>query len=183
MHFYTADPHFFHQNILKYCARPFRSVEEMNRIILNNYRSTVGPDDDLWILGDVAVVHFDQASHLTSMLHEIPGRKHPICGNHDKPWVQGLDIWTSVHDLVEITDQGTRVSLCHYPMLTWPGARRGAIQLFGHVHSNWRGSRNSVNAGVDVWNYRPVTLPEILKRAWTLPVNPLWSKVEPRTEI
>ena len=43
MHFYTADPHFFHQNILKHCARPFRSVAEMNRVILNNYRSTVGP--------------------------------------------------------------------------------------------------------------------------------------------
>ena len=183
MHLYTADPHFFHQNILKHCARPFRSVAEMNRVILNNYRSTVGPEDDLWILGDVAVVHVDQAGQLTSMLYEIPGRKHLITGNHDKPWVRGLDIWTSVHDLVEIRDQGTRVTLCHYPMLTWGGARRGSIQVFGHVHNQWPGSRNSVNVGVDFWDFRPVTLPEILRRASGLPVNPLWSTVEPRTEI
>ena len=183
MHFYTADPHFFHQNILKHCARPFRSVEEMNRVILNNYRWTVGPDDDLWLLGDLAVVHVDRAEQLASMLHEIPGRKHLITGNHDKPWVRGLDIWTSVHDLVELRDQEIRVTLCHYPMLTWSGARRGAIQLFGHVHNNWSGSRNSVNVGVDCWDFRPVTLPEILNRASRLPVNPLWSKVEPRTEI
>jgi len=47
------------------------------------------------------------------------------------------------------------------------------------VHQNWAGSRNSVNVGVDVWNFRPVTLPEIERRAAKLPVNPLWDQVEP----
>ena len=183
MNFYTADPHFFHENILKFCNRPFASVGEMNSRILSNFQSVMTPADDLWIVGDVAVVSIDAADKLTSMLRSVPGRKHLIAGNHDKHWVRGLDVWTSVHYLTEINDSGTWVTLCHYPMITFPGARRGAFQLFGHVHQNWRGSRNSVNVGVDVWNFRPVTLPEIRARAARQPVNPIWPKVEPRTEI
>ena len=60
-------------------------------------------------------------------------------------------------------------------MLTFPGA----LQLFGHVHDNWRGRRNSVNVGVDVWDFRPVSLPEIMARAARLPVNAHWNKIEP----
>lgn len=64
-------------------------------------------------------------------------------------------------------------------MITFPGARRGGLQLFGHVHQNWTGTRNSVNVGVDVWDFRAVTLPEIEARAATLPVNRHWDEVEP----
>ena len=183
MNFYTADPHFFHQNIIEFCNRPFTSVAEMNGRILSNFQSVMTPADDLWIIGDVAVVSIDAADKLTAMLRSIPGRKHLIVGNHDKPWMRALDVWASVHDLLEINESGIRVTLCHYPLITFPGARRGAVQLFGHVHQNWRWSRNSVNAGVEVWDFRPVTLPEIRARAARQPVNPIWPKVEPRTEI
>jgi calcineurin-like phosphoesterase family protein len=183
MNFYTADPHFFHQNIIEFCNRPFGSVTEMNGRILSNYQSVMTPEDDLWIIGDVAVVSIDAADKLTGMLSSIPGRKHLVTGNHDKPWIRGLDVWTSVHDLTEIADDGTRVTLCHYPMITFPGARRGALQLFGHVHQNWRGSRNSVNVGVDVWEFRTLALAEIKTRAARQPMNPVWNLVEPRTVI
>ncbi len=155
----------------------------MNREILYNYQSTVGPTDDLWVLGDVAVVHVDAAPELSAMLASIPGRKHLVTGNHDKAWIKSLPVWTSVHGIVEIKDSGHRITLCHYPMITFAGARHGAIQLFGHIHQNWRGSRNSVNVGVDVWDFRPVTFPEIKARAARQPVNPVWNKVEPRTTI
>jgi calcineurin-like phosphoesterase family protein len=121
MNFYTADPHFFHANIIEFCNRPFTSVTEMNGRILSNYQSVMTPKDDLWVLGDVAVVSIDAAEKLTGMLSSIPGRKHLVTGNHDKPWIRGLDVWTSVHDLTEINDMGTRVTLCHYPMITFPG--------------------------------------------------------------
>ncbi|MBR2655575.1 MAG: metallophosphoesterase [Loktanella sp.] len=181
MNYYTADPHFFHERILEFCDRPFTSIGEMNGRILAHYQASVGPDDDLWIVGDVAMVRSDMADQLSAMLQSIPGRKHLIVGNHDEPWVRALPVWTSVHDMVEIIDDGTRLTLCHYPMITWPGARRGALQLFGHVHQNWQGSRKAVNVGVDVWDFKPVTIREIRKRAAGMDVNPLWSKVEPRS--
>ena len=49
-------------------------------------------------------------------------------------------------------------------MVVWNHSRRGALQLFGHVHGNWIGTSNSVNVGVDVWNYGPVTIGEVEAR-------------------
>ena len=72
--------------------------------------------------------------------------------------------------------------LCHDPMITWPGARRGALHLFGHVHDNWAGSRGAVNVGVDCWGLRPVTTAARAARAAALPPSPLWREVEPGAE-
>ena len=88
--------------------------------------------------------------------------------------------WTSVTHLAEVRDgpQKQAHTLCHYPMITWNHARRDALQIFGHVHNNWKGSRNSVNAGVDVWDFMPVRFEDIARRAKTLPVNKHWQDVE-----
>jgi calcineurin-like phosphoesterase family protein len=183
MNYYTADPHFGHASILRFCSRPFRDVAEMDAHILSAYQAVMRAKDDLWIIGDFAFAKIDEATRLEALLAAIPGRKHLIKGNHDKPWMTTLSGWHSVHDLIEVKEGGYRLTLCHYPMVTFPGARHQAVQLFGHVHQNWKGSRNSVNVGVDVWGFRPVTLPDILDRAQTLPVNPLWDTVEPGAEL
>lgn len=183
MNYYTADPHFGHARIMKFCNRPFASIEEMDGRLLYAMQEVMQPEDDLWIVGDFAFATSDQAGRLEAMLASIPGRKHLVRGNHDKPWMLKLTGWASTHDMIEIQDQRTRLTLCHYPMITFPGARHDGLQLFGHVHGNWRGSRNSVNVGVDCWDYRPVDLTEIKRRARSLPVNPLWDKVEPRSDI
>lgn len=179
MNYYTADPHFGHDKIRDFCARPFRDVSEMDAYILTAYQAALRPRDDLWIIGDFAFAKIDDAARLETLLASIPGRKHLVRGNHDKPWMTKLTGWASVHDLIEIKENGYRLTLCHYPMITFPGARHGALQLFGHVHQNWAGSRNSVNVGVDVWDFQPVTLGDILNGAQSLPINPLWHDVEP----
>ena len=68
-------------------------------------------------------------------------------------------------------------------MITWNHARRGALQLFGHVHNNWRGSQNSINVGVDVWDFTPIRFAEIERRARGLPVNKHWSDAETKAEL
>lgn len=175
---YSADPHFGHANIIKYCNRPFRSISHMDAVIRANYVACVRPDDDFWIVGDFGHGRgTSEEGYLARILDLIPGRKHLVTGNHDDEITLSLP-WHSVHDIVSIKDGDQRVVMCHYPMITWNGARKGAIQLFGHVHENWLGTRNSVNVGVDVWGFMPVRMTDILKRAKTLPVNPLLSKVE-----
>lgn len=183
MNYYTADPHFGHSSIMEFCNRPFTSVAEMDDRILSNYKGVMRPKDDLYIIGDFAFAKMEEKARLEKLLSSIPGRKHLVKGNHDKEWMTQLSGWHTVKDLVEIKEDGQRLTLCHYPMITFPGARHGALQLFGHVHDNWAGSRNSVNVGVDLWDFRPVTLDEIRCRAATLPVNPLWDKVEPSTDL
>lgn len=181
---FTADPHFGHDNIIDFCNRPFSRTDEMDEYILRQYKVRVLPEDDLWILGDFAVgkATNQKRERLRGLFSQIPGRKHLILGNHDRPWVRNLP-WESVKEMADVLVDGRRLFLCHYPMITFPGARRKALQLFGHVHSNWPGTRNSVNVGVDLWDFRPVSLAEIERRAESLPVNRYWAAVEPGCDL
>lgn len=51
---YTADTHFGHENVIPFCGRPFRSAGHMDTVLIENLWSKVGPEDDLWIIGDFA---------------------------------------------------------------------------------------------------------------------------------
>ena len=180
---YTADTHFGHANIIKYCDRPFESTEEMDEFIIRSMSESVDDDDDLWILGDFAFGRQTKAvGYLSRVFDLLPGRKHLVVGNHDYRRTRALP-WSSVHDIAQIKDGNTHLTLCHFPMLTWNRARDGALQLFGHVHNDWQGSRNSVNVGVDVWGFKPVQLEDIQRRAASLPVNRYWNLVERSTSI
>ncbi len=181
-HWYTADPHFGHSRIIEFCKRPYRSTEDMNAALIRNLQNCVDFDDDLWILGDFAFGQSTDAARFENWFHQIPGRKHLIVGNHDDEAVAMLP-WDSIADLKEIKDGAQSLVLCHYPMITWNGAHRGALQLFGHVHDQWAGSRNSVNVGVDQWDFRPVQISDIQRRAKKLPVNKHWSDVEHGNEL
>jgi calcineurin-like phosphoesterase family protein len=45
---FTADFHLGHQNIIRYCNRPFHSTGEMDEAILANLNSLVRQDDVLY---------------------------------------------------------------------------------------------------------------------------------------
>lgn len=183
---YTADLHFGHDNIIRFCDRPFRDAGHMDRVLIDNLWSCVGPSDDLWILGDFAWGERRRDQEwLCGVFDKLPGaRKHLVIGNHDKDATLALP-WSTVTPLAEVKDgeDGLTHTLCHYPMVTWNRARRGALQLFGHVHENWRGTRNAVNVGVDVWDFKPVRIEEVARRAATQPVNQHWADAEPRAEL
>lgn len=186
VNWYTADPHFGHDAIIGLCNRPFRNANRMGTVLLDNLKACVGPQDDLWILGDLAMGPLAKsASALADLFAELPGaHKHLVIGNHDTARTRALP-WDTVNPLAEIKDGPDRhlQTLCHYPMLTWNHARRGSLQMFGHVHDNWRGSRNCVNVGVDVWDFRPVTFDDVARRGAALPLNAHWHEVEPGTAM
>jgi calcineurin-like phosphoesterase family protein len=178
---YTADLHFGHENVIEFCDRPFKTVEEMDTTLLANMRKRVKKGDEIWILGDFAFgPRAKDRFYLSYLFGKIPcNKRHLVIGNHDAQPILDLP-WTSVNNLVEVRDGSLKQNntLCHYPMVTWNHSRRGALQLFGHVHGNWMGSRNSVNVGVDVWDYYPVTINEIEARGRDLPVSPHWIDAE-----
>jgi len=49
---YISDTHFSHANIIRYCNRPFKNVEEMDAKIISNWNSRVKKDDIIFDLGD-----------------------------------------------------------------------------------------------------------------------------------
>lgn len=75
-----GDTHFFHKNIIDYCNRPFSSVEEMNRVIVNNWNKVVKKDDTVFVLGDFALCGKDKIIEIGKQLN---GKKTLILGNHD----------------------------------------------------------------------------------------------------
>lgn len=178
MNYYTADLHFSHQAIIRHCNRPFNTADEMDAALIATLQQTVQRHDHLWILGDL---FFTRAkTDIQALFEKIPGQKHLVTGNHDDKRVKKLS-WASVRDMGVVKDGDQKFYVCHYPMITWPGSRYGAIHLFGHVHNNWSGCNRSVNVGVDLWDFKPATAAQITQRAKTHPKNPLWSTLEPGT--
>lgn len=181
MIWYIADLYLARTAIIGHCGRPFATSGHMDDALVANLAGRVASDDDLYVVGDFALGGGSGHDYVLRRFDEIPSRKHLVVGNHDASWMREIP-WESVSDVVEVKDGGQRVFLCHYPMITWPGARRGALHLFGHVHGNWQGSRNAVNVGVDVWDFQPVTLRDAQRRAGRLPIDKHWEEVEPRAE-
>ncbi|MBN9886657.1 metallophosphoesterase [Salipiger abyssi] len=182
-HWYTADLHLGHENIIPFSGRPFRHAGHMDAVLIANLWEKVGHDDDLWIIGDFAFgPKAKDEDWLTMIFGQLPGaRRHLVVGNHDGPLTQSLP-WDSVDLMCEVEDPAASlpITLCHYPMMTWHHARKGALHLFGHVHHGWPGSSNSVNVGVDVWDFFPVTAQEAVHRARKMSAHKHWADVEPR---
>ena len=139
--FFTADLHFGHKNIIKYCNRPYSSIESMNESIVKLWNKYVPNDADVFILGDVA---FSMTKNkIRETLNSMNGRKHLVLGNHDKLDELPLDCFVhiSMQDQIVIKSEGendtslyTTVVLTHYPLLRWSGCSRGVFSLHGHEH-------------------------------------------------
>jgi calcineurin-like phosphoesterase family protein len=180
--FWTSDLHFGHANIIRYCHRPFADVETMDRALVDRWNAVVTADDEVWVLGDVAMGPID---HSLGLVRELAGRKVLVTGNHDRcwsghgakalPWVDryreaGFD--EILHGAVETTLGGRDILCSHFPyrgdshdeerFLEHRPADTGKVLLHGHVHDRWRACDRQINVGVDVWDYRPVSDDEIL---------------------
>lgn len=181
-HFFTADTHFADDPVRRFFERPFTSSAAMNAAMIAR-AGVVSAEDDLWIIGDFAACE-NEAGRMAAQaaFAALPGRKHLVRGNHDPDWLVRTLPWASVHDLVEVAIGDRRFVLCHYPLVTWNGARAGVVQLFGHVHTRWRGAEGQVNVGVDQWDFTPVTPDQAELEALMLPPSGLLRMAEGRSE-
>lgn len=78
--FLIGDTHFGHKNIIRYCDRPFSSVEEMNEKLIQNWNKTVKQHDTIYMMGDFALCGKNKIIEIGKRLN---GRKRLILGNHD----------------------------------------------------------------------------------------------------
>lgn len=167
--YFTSDTHFFHKNIIKYCDRPFESVENMNDRIISQWNSIVSPDDIVFHLGDVC---FGGKQKWLDTIGKCNGTKFLIKGNHDMespPEDIFWDIFNQEMIIVEDEEIGEqKVFMHHFPFLTWPEQAQGCWQLFGHIHSKngesvWKDSLKvgQYDVGMDNNDYKPVSFQEI----------------------
>lgn len=77
--FFTSDLHFGHQNIIRFCNRPWKTTDEMEEALIENWNSVVTDDDIVFDLGDFA---FAPNSKWKEILGELNGQHHLIVGNH-----------------------------------------------------------------------------------------------------
>ncbi|MCD8160576.1 MAG: hypothetical protein LUE61_05230 [Clostridiales bacterium] len=168
MIYFTADTHFGHTNILKTCSRPFQTVDEMNEALIAAWNSRVCDGDTVYIVGDL----FFLCKDVEGILQRLNGEKWLITGNHDAQWMGKVDCgryFVRIEQYLEIKDRTRRMTLCHYPLLTWNHAK-GSYMIHGHIHSNtdadfWpllKCRENVLNAGVDINHYQPVTFEELV---------------------
>ena len=127
-----------------------------NEALVERWNATVAPDDTVWHLGDFTVRV--PAARAAALLDRLHGTKRLVAGNNDGPATRACDGWASVQDYTEITVEGRRLVLCHYPLRSWNGMHRGALNLHGHTHGRMKPLTRQFDVGVDVWGFRPVGL-------------------------
>ena len=187
--FFTSDHHAGHHNIIKFCDRPFSSVSEMEKALIDNHNSKVNKNDLVYFLGDVAMGNKQQS---LKMFDKLNGQKILVVGNHDNvfgscdsiKYQKNLPMYeqyftTIVHQIIYKNKElwQDRIVLDHFPhkqadiqdteyevryKTLRPDYYVGSLYLHGHTHSKEKISGNHcIHVGVDAWDYTPVSIKQL----------------------
>lgn len=185
MIFFTSDQHYSHKNIIQYSNRPFSCIEEMNEELVRRHNEVVSSIDTVFHLGDFSLHH----RNVTEYLPRLKGEHHLIVGNHDhchpvhyknnlEKKERFLKIYRdagfksiSIEDEMVFVSLKERVKFHHMPYYAdhtqevrykeFRPVDTGQWLLHGHIHDLWKTREKMINVGVDVWDYRPVSIEQI----------------------
>lgn len=176
---FTADHHFGHENIIKYCKRPFDGVQQMNGEMVRRWNERVEINDTVYHLGD-----FTLGIELFPWIEQLAGNIKIVPGSHDHRWNTPEN---NRGDPYRLTASGTVVEvlpplvslefsewgdgkhplvvvLCHYAMRVWDRSHYGSLHLFGHSHGSINGWGRSMDVGVDCHDFYPISLGDVIDR-------------------
>jgi len=152
----TADTHYSHANIIKFCDRPFKNVNEMNEALISNWNEVVRSSDIIYHLGDFCM------GDPNRVYRRLNGQKFLILGNHDKEIkLRGLFGW--IKDTYYLYYNNDKFFLSHYAHRVWRASHHGSYHFYGHSHGSLDDYGRSTDVGVDCWNYYPVHIDTLLK--------------------
>lgn len=161
--FITSDTWFGRKNILEIAKRSkFKSVEEMNSKLIENWNKKVGKNDIVFHLGNFAWDPLT-AKQVAPLLN---GQIYFILGNDDKPVLhihQEYDHINVLDNQIIILPHND-VVLSHYPLRMWAGQDTGTMHIHGHAIYSLPTdliNENRVNVCSDYWNYAPIKLSTI----------------------
>lgn len=132
--FFTADTHFGDVQVLKFSARPFASVAEMDQYLIKRWNETVPEDGIVFHLGDISSYGAEKTKAILDQLH---GKIYLILGNHDINRIHNsfIDRFEAIEQQMFIQVEDRKIWLNHYPFLAYGGYYKSYWQLFGHIHS------------------------------------------------
>lgn len=161
---FTADFHLGHKNIIRYCNRPFKTVEEMNDTLVERLNDRVKATDTLYFLGDFSIGPRARAAEFRRRIH--CKRIFAVPGNHDRETRTLSQEFSWQNDLVEVSVNSQRIVLCHYAMRVWNHSSHGAWHLYGHSHGRLLevDASLSMDVGVDTHDFAPWQFDEIRER-------------------
>ena len=153
-YFFTADEHYGHANIIKYCNRPFKSVEEMDATIIANHNKVVTSDDIVIHAGDFT---FKYNSFFHKYFDQLNGLHTFVRGSHDH-WMD-----RQYHEIWEGKIKGQDIVVCHYAMRRWAKSHYGSWNLHGHSHGQLESQGKQYDIGVDNNNFYPVLFDDLVE--------------------
>ena len=157
--FFIGDTHFYHRNIIKYCDRPFVSVEEMNEEVIKRWNERVSKDDIVYMMGDFALCSKQKKKEI---LQKLNGHIYLIKGNHDEGSIKSYyDIgFERVYEHPIIINNFWILS--HEPMFI--NEAMPYVNIFAHVHNNPQycsSGSNFVCVSGERTNFYPVSFDDI----------------------
>ena len=170
---FTSDLHISHEKVA--AIRGFRFPSEHDETIRKNWLNQVEKDDQVWVLGDLAVHGYHAA---LEFLTDLPGRKHLILGNHDAahPMHRNahrfqsryFSVFDSVQTFARRRINGGEVLLSHFPYDTdhtevvrytqYRLRDEGKWLLHGHTHGKERRHGHQIHVGLDAWDMHLVEI-------------------------
>lgn len=170
MIYFTADQHFGHAVIIKYCDRPFDDVHQMDNELIERWNGTVRDNDTIFVVGDFTLRGREVAADYFLRLN---GNITVLPGSHDGNW-WGDHEYRSANGKFVILEQPivslkirgyTPIVLCHYAMRTWEASHHGSYHLFGHSHGRLPVADKDLmmDVGVDVHGFRPISIDYVEK--------------------
>lgn len=156
---FISDTHFGHENIIKYCKRPFSNSREMDEFMIEQWNTTVKPEDHVYHLGDVYMGDKKAGARCVARLQ---GKKRLVVGNHDDLKSPNLlNAFQKVMLWRNFRDEG--FTAAHVPLSE--DSLVYGVQVHGHIHANTLDNPRYINVCVEHTNYKPVHMDEIIERA------------------
>jgi len=165
MYFFTADEHYFHSNIIRFCNRPFEDVEEMNKTQIDNSNSVVKEGDTVVHAGDFTLLK-NRKKIQQRLIDRLNGHHIFLKGSHDYwlPMNKSIQIW-------EKMIEGHYLVVCHYSMHSWARSHYNSWHLYAHSHRDLglSGKRHCIS--VDNTNFFPLSFDQIKEIMTNRPDN------------
>lgn len=162
MHYFTADLHINHANVIKYDNRPFENIDQHDHTIIANLKPEEehqGSHNELWILGDVAL-SVPKLAYMMDIIRPQWQKIHLIRGNHDDKGAWKKKHWfDSANEALYLrVDRETKVYMSHYAHRVWRNSHHGSLHFHGHSHGALPTWGKSLDVGTMNFGWKPMSL-------------------------